>query len=207
MFALLVRTMSRPVFWCLCLLLATLLEMHFTSGVRLKRGATARNCDDACKRAIGICPPPNRYPYMMMCVPNCKRDSNCSNGLKCCEGRCGKMCMSPLSKYVLYNSVHFVAIMLTINFKLIMETTINVCYYLRVNDVSDSCVFVSVNQTRYNIKEMLTFRSLKIGEPGYSSFLFFFLLLLSVGGCLIRGHYHEEGRCMIVNIYIHNDAL
>jgi len=68
----------------------------------------------------------------------------------------------------------FVAIMLTINFKLIIETTINVCYYLRVNDVSDSCVFVSVNQTRYNIKEMLTFGSLKIGEPGYSSFLFFF---------------------------------
>ena len=76
----------------------TISETNALFSVRSKRGAMARNCDNACKRAYGICPPSDRQSYMMGCNTNCEMDYDCSKGSKCCESSCGKMCMQPLGK-------------------------------------------------------------------------------------------------------------
>lgn len=77
--------MARLFTGCLFLFLVAVYKNDATSGLRWKRGATARRCDDACKRSMGICPQSNMLPMMMGCSEMCERDSECPPGMKCCD--------------------------------------------------------------------------------------------------------------------------
>lgn len=99
--------MARLFTGCLFLFLVAVYKNDATSGLRWKRGATARRCDDACKRSMGICPQSNMLPMMMGCSEMCERDSECPPGMKCCDSGCGKMCLPPLGWL---NCKHFTAL-------------------------------------------------------------------------------------------------